>query len=71
MSGEKLPEWPEYMSAETVARYLDIGVQTARNRMSAESLPTIKRAGFPTRVVKSRLDAMLAEGQMVAIGIER
>jgi hypothetical protein len=39
--------------------------------MSAESLPTVKRPGFPARVVKSRLDALLAEGRMAAIGLEK
>ena len=50
--------YPEIMTAEQVAQYLQLSLSTVRNKTSSRELPSIKIAGS-TRYKKSDIDALL------------
>jgi excisionase family DNA binding protein len=53
--------FPEIMTAEQVALYLQLKLSTVRNKTSSRELPSVKIAGS-TRYKKSDIDAMLKSG---------
>ena len=50
--------YPEIMTAEQVAQYLQLSLSTVRNKTSSRELPSVKIAGS-TRYKKSDIDALL------------
>jgi excisionase family DNA binding protein len=50
--------YPEIMTAEQVALYLQLKLSTVRNKTSAKELPSVKIAGS-TRYKKSAIDALI------------